>query len=63
MSEKFVSKAMDENGVGLMFRELCRWEVEVSLVWLPMAQRHLDWITWSLMYLEEHVELPTGAVK
>jgi hypothetical protein len=48
MREKIVSKAVDENGMGSMFRELCRWEVGVGLGWLPMTQRHLEWITLSL---------------
>jgi len=34
--------------MGLMFHELCRWEVEVHLGWLPIIWRHLDWLTWSL---------------
>jgi hypothetical protein len=33
-------------GMGLMFRELCRWELGVRLGWLPMTRRYLDWITW-----------------
>ena len=43
--------------MGLTFRELCRWEVGVRLGWLPTTRRHLDWITWSLRWLEERVEL------
>jgi len=35
-------------GMGLMFREWCRWEVGVRLGWLLMTRRHLDWIIWSL---------------
>jgi len=35
-------------GMGWMFRKLCKWEVWVRLGWLPMTQRHLDWVTWSL---------------
>ena len=35
-------------GMGWIFSDLCRWELGVRLGWLPMTQRHLDWITWSL---------------
>ena len=38
--------------MGWTFREFFRWEVGVRLRWVP---RHLDWITWSLKQLEEHV--------
>ena len=27
-----------------------------------MTQRHFNWITWSLRWPEEHVELQTGAI-
>ena len=27
--------------MGWMFREVCRWELGVSLGWLPMIRRHL----------------------
>jgi hypothetical protein len=48
VSNKFDSKVADEKGVGLVFRELCWWEVGVLLGWLLMSQGHLDRITWSL---------------
>ena len=41
MGEKFVSKAVGDNG------EMGS-EGGVLLGWLPMTWRHLDWITWSL---------------
>jgi len=31
MSENFVIKAVDEDGKGSMFSELCRWELAVRL--------------------------------
>ena len=43
--------------MGWTFRELCRWEVEVRLGWLPLTGRYLDWVTWSLL-LSEAVVLP-----
>ena len=42
MGEKFVSKAVGDNG------EMGSEEGGVLLGWLPMTRRHLDWITWSL---------------
>ena len=37
MREKYVRKAVDDTGMGLVFSELCRWEVGVRLGWLPMT--------------------------
>ena len=45
MRENFVSKAWMKTGMGSMFSELCRWEVEVRLGWLLMTRICLDWMT------------------
>ena len=62
MSEKFVSKVVDENGDGLDVKRVVQvGSGGVGLEWLPTTRRHVDWIAWSLRLLEEHVKLQTGA--
>jgi hypothetical protein len=61
VNKSFGCKSVDDTGKGSVFRVSCRWEVLVRMGCLPMTRSYFDCITWSLRYLEEHVELQTGA--